>query len=402
VGLPLGSTVGDWQTLKTTAEAASGTTTTLTLLTPFKMTGHGHGGDDDNDWCGGLISISGAHTVVTIKGNGAIFTQFHRYVMRFFHVSKGAKLVMSNVTLSKGTDYCGGRGAALSIEGSATLTNCTFVKCGDSKGGGAIYIAAGGNADLISCVFSQNGDYQSGNGGAILVDAGTVTLVRCTFSANNVSLIDCLGSCLGGAIYFGTNSTGVLAGCSFIGKASKGNNDIARDASAAVTFKCVDGLVGNSVMMKGKEISVIPPDTLHCALPKYSCDDLTGICKQDQSGSFPSKQACSAGCTARPTPAPCQVPRNCGDKNGTTVCGHTFTGCEFTCDFCCSRLYVLACDGCTEAKCKPVPPTPPPVTTKYFCVTTPNYHCIQSGGGTFDNPADCENACHVPLAPWAR
>jgi hypothetical protein len=83
-------------------------------------------------------------------------------------------------------------------------------------------------------------------------------------------------------------------------------------------------------------------------------------------------------------------------KNKTTVCGHTFTGCEFTCDFCCSPLYVLACEGCTEAKCTPLPPLPPPVTTKYACITTPSYHCVEFSSGTFSSATECEKGCEQP------
>jgi hypothetical protein len=156
------------------------------------------------------------------------------------------------------------------------------------------------------------------------------------------------------------------------------------------------------VQMQGNEITVIPPKELQCTASKYSCDVLIGTCKQDQSGNFNSKQVCAdTGCTATPTPAPCQVPRNCGDMNGTTVCGYKFTGCEFTCDFCCKPYYTgINCDPCTEAKCKPLPPLPPPVTTKYACIyTPPNYHCIEYDGGTFHTPTDCEKACMRPPTP---
>jgi hypothetical protein len=74
--------------------------------------------------------------------------------------------------------------------------------------------------------------------------------------------------------------------------------------------------------------------------------------------------------SAAPVPEPCQVPRNCGDHNNSVVCGHKFTGCEFTCDFCCSPPGLGNCDGCTAAKCKVVPPLPLPIPA---CNAT-NYH----------------------------
>jgi hypothetical protein len=193
-------------------------------------------------------------------------------------------------------------------------------------------------------------------------------------------------------------------GCTFVGNTNtKGYNDIARsDDTSNVTFACPNGTVGASVTMKPGEYEVTnpPPTSLKCAALEYSCDGLTGTCKEDQSGHFPTKSACSGVCTAQPTPAPCQVPRNCGEKNDTTVCGHTFTGCEFTCDFCCKPWFTgINCVPCTEAKCEPLPPLPPPITTNYFCVTTPNYHCIESSSGTFPSAKDCEDACEQPASP---
>jgi hypothetical protein len=74
---------------------------------------------------------------------------------------------------------------------------------------------------------------------------------------------------------------------------------------------------------------------------------------------------------AAPVPAPCQVPRNCGTHNNSLVCGHKFTGCEFTCEFCCGTpAGHAACDACTVYSCKPVPPLPLPIPT---CNAT-NYH----------------------------
>jgi hypothetical protein len=202
----------------------------------------------------------------------------------------------------------------------------------------------------------------------------------------------------GGAFYF-AGGTGMIKNCTFIGPISNTKNDI-YNKGGEVTFACADDEVGTPVQMQGTEITVIPPKELQCVAAKYSCDALTGSCNLDQDGSFPSKQACSSGCTATPTPAPCQVPRNCGDLNDTTVCGYKFKGCEFTCDFCCEPYFTgINCDPCTEAKCKPLPPLPPPVTTKYACITTPEYHCVEFPGGTFHTPTDCENDCKKAPAP---
>jgi hypothetical protein len=224
-----------------------------------------------------------------------------------------------------------------------------------------------------------------------------------TFESNQQEPIPIPGprmSAAGGAVWVGGGVDVTFTGCHFKGNNNtKGNNDITRsDDTSNVTFACAKGTVGAPVTMKAgeSEIANPPPTSLKCTALKYSCDGLTGTCKEDQSGHFPTKSACSGVCTAQPTPAPCQVPRNCGDKNGTTVCGHTFTGCEFTCPFCCNPYYIAACDSCTEYKCKPVPPLPPPVTTKYSCVTMPHDHCMEVSSGYFPSAKDCEKACEQP------
>jgi hypothetical protein len=211
----------------------------------------------------------------------------------------------------------------------------------------------------------------------------------------------------GGALYF-DGGTGLSKNCTFVGPINNTNNDI-YNKGGNVTFACADDEVGTPVQMQGTEITVIPPKELQCSAPKYSCNALIGTCKQDKSGSFNSKQACTdAGCTATPTPAPCQVPRNCGQYNNSVVCGHTFTGCEFVCGKGSDPAYVGCChtnihrddtcNQCVDYLCKPPPPLPPPVTTKYACITTPNYHCIEYDSGSFSSATECENACQQPLS----
>jgi predicted outer membrane repeat protein len=367
-------TIASWTALTTSITAAAGKTATLTLSATFDM-----GTMQDFR----EITISTPRTHITIIGNGVIFDGQRNG--RFFTVGKDVWLVMSNVTLTNG---------------NAVLEN-----------GGAIFVS--GTITLSSCSFSGNEAWPGGShggykGGAIYIDTGaTIILSSCSFSGNTAGGYP---GQAGGALYFaepppgargilGPPSSGLLKNCSLLGNVSPASNDIERaDTTANVTFACADGLIGPAIQMTGTEITKLP--VLTCSAPKYSCDGLTGICRPDQSGVYPSKQACSSGCTAQPTPAPCQVPRNCGDKNKTTVCGHTFKGCEFTCDFCCSPLYVLACEGCTEAKCKPLPPLPPPVTTKYACITTPSYHCVEFSSGTYHSATDCEKDCPPkPLVP---
>jgi predicted outer membrane repeat protein len=211
---------------------------------------------------------------------------------------------MSSTELINAT---GGRGGAIHIEEGCTadFTNCTFSRnSAAASDGGAI--ATEGAVVLKDCVFADNEAFTSdshcsGDGGAISIMKGTIDLVRCTF-INNIAYDR------GGALDFSFGSTGLLKGCLFKGNISAAKNDIARDTDSNVTFACADGLIGPSVQMNSTEIAKLP--ALTCIAPKYSCDVLTGTCKQDQSGSFPSKQACTGGCAAKviPTPAPSPQP----------------------------------------------------------------------------------------------
>jgi hypothetical protein len=90
--------------------------------------------------------------------------------------------------------------------------------------------------------------------------------------------------------------------------------------------------------------------------------------------------AVSIASTAAPAPAPCQVPRNCGQHNNSVVCGHKFTGCEFVCGKgsdpayvgCCHANILTdeTCNACVPDQCKPLPPPPPLIPA---CNAT-NYH----------------------------
>jgi hypothetical protein len=437
----IASTTASWTSLSSAITAAAGKAVVLTLATPFDMTGFKNGS---------AISMSTADTHITMVGNGVVFESQMgngsgwEWGDRFFSVGKGVALVMSNMTLQKGFNLYGGGGAIyVSTGGTITLSSCSFfgnyaeypdygkggaiyvstgasitlsscsfagniVDGGTDASGGAIYVSTRGTATLSSCSFSgmykNNYNHAGGRGGAIYVSTGaSITLSSCSFAGNEASYSYPGGA--GGALYFEARAAGVLKNCSLLGTVSANNNDIARgDTTANVTFACADGETGAPVQMQGNEITKLP--ALTCTA-SYSCDVLTGTCKQDQSGSFPSKQACSSGCTAQPTPAPCQVPRNCGQYNNSVVCGHTFTGCEFVCGKgsdpatvgCCHANILRddTCNQCVDYLCKPPPPLPPPVTTKYFCVTTPNYHCIESSSGTFPSATDCETACQQPL-----
>jgi hypothetical protein len=380
--------------------------------------------DFNNNQCfsggGGAISIMEAGAAVTTNksnftnnyatgGGGAIALMATGSTMNAFACDFIFNHAEGN---EQAYDGAGGAVCIIAANAVAALTQCSFSHNSVSGFGGAVYFK-NANAVLTTCSFSSNnatnggGPPGYGRGGAVYAATSTGLLENCIFSGNTVPESS-RGGPGGGALYFDPDSTGLLKNCSLLGTASPNNYDIVRAATTAnVTFACADGEVGTPVQMSGTEITKIP--ALTCTT-SYSCDSPTGICKSDKSGAFPSKQACSSGCTAQPTPAPCQVPRNCGQHNNSVVCGHIFTGCEFVCGKgsdplpvgCChaSTHADEICNGCVQDLCKPVPPLPPPVTTKYACVTMPNYHCVESSGGFYPLAKDCENACPPPgLSP---
>ena len=83
------NTIASWNTLSSSITAAAGKVATLTLSTPFDMTGFSSS-----------IDMTTAKTAITIVGNAAVFDAGGKG--RFFYVGQAVALVMSNVTLQNG------------------------------------------------------------------------------------------------------------------------------------------------------------------------------------------------------------------------------------------------------------------------------------------------------------
>jgi hypothetical protein len=104
--------IASWTSLSSSIAAAAGKAVTLTLSTPFDMTGFE---------TGSAINIKTAQTAITIVGNGAVFDAGDKD--RFFYVEKDVALVMSNVTFQNGNADNGG---VIIIISTATFSDCTF------------------------------------------------------------------------------------------------------------------------------------------------------------------------------------------------------------------------------------------------------------------------------------
>jgi predicted outer membrane repeat protein len=253
------NTIASWNTLSSSINAAAGKVVTLTLSTPFDMTGF--------QW-DSSINIATAQTAITIVGNGAVFDAAGK--ANFFNVFQAVALVMSDVTLQNGYTQGGGgnRGGAIFVFGTITLSDCSFIgNTATGNVGGAIYAGDDGTITLSDCSFI--GNTATYGGGAIYADS-TITLSDCSFVRNTATSDD------GGALGFGaTGSNGLLKNCSLLGTVSPKNNDIARDTRANVTFACADGEVGTPVQMSGTEITKIPAPTCttlyYCPSGAHAC-----------------------------------------------------------------------------------------------------------------------------------
>jgi predicted outer membrane repeat protein len=143
----------------------------------------------------------------------------------------------------------------------------------DARGEGSFFLVGEAVALVMSNVTLQNGN-SDGSGGAIRVyPGGTITLSDCSFNGNTAAYG-------GGALYFNSNTNGLLKNCSLLGTVSPKNNDTYRqDTSANVTFACADGEVGTpvnvAVQMSDTEITKIPALTCttlyYCPSGAHAC-----------------------------------------------------------------------------------------------------------------------------------
>jgi hypothetical protein len=97
--------------------------------------------------------------------------------------------------------------------------------------------------------------------------------------------------------------------------------------------------------------------------------------------------------------APCEQPLNCGEYNTSTVCNHTFTGCD-VCDTCCHPWLkpVDICNGCVEDEC--TSGRHPDCCVSFECL---NGQCQRAylATGSYPTMAACEKVCKAPpLENW--
>ena len=89
-----------------------------------------------------------------------------------------------------------------------------------------------------------------------------------------------------------------------------------------------------------------PPTPPPTPAVMYKCDSSTGQCLPSAQGAQTAAQ-CAGSCV-------CEIPHNCGQLNGTYVCGKKINACN-VCDECC-EFYVLPQANCNECVAQAAPP----------------------------------------------
>jgi hypothetical protein len=162
------NTIAGWNTLSSSITAAAGKVVTLTLSTPFDMTGF---------QSGSAIHIDTAQTAITIVGNAAVFDAGGKD--RFFIVESAVALMMSNVTLQNGNPVTGenGYGGAIYVHGGTiTLSDCSF-NGNTAGGGGALWFNPNTNGLLKNC--SLLGTVSHNNNDIVRYDTTTNVTFAC-------------------------------------------------------------------------------------------------------------------------------------------------------------------------------------------------------------------------------
>ncbi len=176
---------------------------------------------------GGLITISGGHTVRVFSNLGYTFTVENLSIANgsggsgsgFYgggaiRNDSGGTLTVTNSAFFSNNAPAGAAianvsGGTLTVNDS-TFTDNSAISSRSAASGGAIFNE--GQATVTNTTFSRNGAVL---GGAITSDHGTLTVTSCAFSGNSVTSSDFIAG--GGAIFNNTFSTMTVANCTFFG-----------------------------------------------------------------------------------------------------------------------------------------------------------------------------------------
>jgi hypothetical protein len=152
---------------------------------------------------------------------------------RLFTVSAGTTLTLTRLTLTGGNGS-GGSGGAIVNLGDTTLDLCTVV------------------------------DNQGSSGGAILCEAGTLRLTRCTLSGNHTA-----GAGSGGAIHCSTNL--IVSRCLFTGNNASAGGAVRQQGGTATLEHCT--FSGNAASFGGGLLnSSGVMNATHCTISGNSAD----------------------------------------------------------------------------------------------------------------------------------
>jgi hypothetical protein len=138
----------------------------------------------------GPLELAPAPGAVTIDGGGRIILSGGQ-ATRLFGISSGAQVVLSGLTIEKGSTQSF-NGGGIDNFGTLTVSGCTFT-LNSAVDGGGIENEAGGSLTVTDTTFTDNvstdTSFLTGNGGGAIDNFGVATVSRCTFTGNTNSAI---------------------------------------------------------------------------------------------------------------------------------------------------------------------------------------------------------------------
>jgi len=183
-------------------------------------------GNRNIDFRGKAITVRSKHgpesCIIDCEDGGRAF---------YFHSSEGSDSVLKGLTVTRGYVTGGGKdgngGGMICDEASPTVINCSFRDNWANGGGAGVSVAGGGSPTFDSCMFVGNSDCP-GYGGALNIgDASSPAVVNCIFVEN-------LRANTGGAICALDSSNTSIVGCTIIGNSAIYGGGISLGNSARV------------------------------------------------------------------------------------------------------------------------------------------------------------------------
>ena len=170
-----------------------------------------------------LQAAESGNETITINGDptsGTTINGANSYVTLSIDYSTtgGTNVTVNKVTLTSGKDGSDGYGGAGILDGTGfttppldvlTLSNCTISNCHSTQGDGGAIAMWGGTVTITNCTFSSNSVSEFYGGAIFFTTGGTMSITGSTFTGNSATATSSSYPGSGGAIYFSGSGTGL-------------------------------------------------------------------------------------------------------------------------------------------------------------------------------------------------